>query len=95
MKNLFSWIFKDSSSEKLKRAHSLSTPPEALERLSTDEHSYVRWDVADNPNTPPEVLERLSNDKDLVVRWRVEYNPNTPQYIKDLFKFNTYLKYYE
>ena len=48
-----------------------------------------------NPNTPSETLERLSYDEDYWVRWNVAENPNSPQYIKDLYKFKNYLRYYE
>ena len=72
-----------------------NTPPEALERLSYDKDSSVRYYVACNPNTPPEALERLSYDKDGDVRYVVAQISNAPQYIKDLLKFKRYLKYYD
>lgn len=71
-----------------------NTTPEILDRLANDEDWCVREGVASNPNTYSELLERMSYDKNDWVRYRVAHNPNTPQYIKDLYKFKYYLKYY-
>jgi hypothetical protein len=62
----------------------INTSQETLDRLANDESSYVRCEVAINPNTPPETLERLAGDKDSDVRCYVAWNPNTPTEILEL-----------
>jgi hypothetical protein len=51
--------------------------PAILDELSKDEHYYVHYAVAENPNTTPETLNYLSKDKNFNVRYRVAENPNT------------------
>ena len=80
--------------DKLNLAKDPNTTPETLDLLSYDEDYNVRWRVAGNPNTPPGALEGLSYDEDSEIYFLVEWNPNTPQYILDLRKFKSYLKYY-
>jgi hypothetical protein len=62
----------------------INTSQETLDRLANDESSYVRCEVAINPNTPPETLERLADDKDSDVRCYVALNPNTSPEILEL-----------
>ncbi len=36
------------------------TDSEILDKLSKDEHLYVRYRVAQNPDTPPEILKKIT-----------------------------------
>ena len=72
----------------------ITNETEILDRMSyaCDEYWEFRYYVANKRTTSPETLERLSYDKESAVRYSVLQNPNTPQYIKDLYKFKTYLR---
>ena len=52
--------------------------PEMIEELAEDEDSYVRYEVAKNPNTPIDILTKLAEDENSDVRWGAIRNPNTP-----------------
>lgn len=49
-----------------------------LKRMSRDEDSMVRADVAENPFTPQEVLEELLNDPVEFVTYNMSCNPKAP-----------------
>jgi len=54
-----------------------------LDRLSKDEYSDVRQEVAEHPNCPVKILDRLSRDKNGYVRCGVAENPNSTAEILD------------
>ncbi|WP_425304724.1 hypothetical protein, partial [Asanoa ishikariensis] len=62
------------------------TPPDALERLSRDQDSSVRWNVLLNPQTPGNALEGMAAEEALVYgtrsfvgRQHIVHHPNVPE----------------
>lgn len=66
-----------------KVAQNSSTPPEALDKLASD-NIYSRYHVAQNHNTSVETLRKLSTDSDWGVRAEVAENPNTPMDVLEI-----------
>jgi hypothetical protein len=58
--------------------------------LATDEDSWVRFYVAQNPNTPQETLELLATDEYYYVRHWVAQNPNRTELIERLVLMTDY-----
>jgi len=65
-----------SYDDKIKLVKNKRTSKKILTILSKDENSYVRANVADNPNTPKEMLKKLSKNKNWGVRHRARAQLN-------------------
>ena len=71
---------KEEVQEALRRGHTARTLPKDDERaktLAADPNSYVRGQLAANPNLNTEIQWKLAGDKDRHVRRVLAHNPHT------------------
>ena len=64
-----------------------NTPVDALVKLSTAEHWYVRLGIAENPQTPVDILKNLLTDEVSYVKNAARENPNTPIRVFNIVSF--------
>ena len=72
-----SWVMMDEFDERVRVAKCRTTSREVLAALACDDDTYVREEVARNPNTPPETLLQLAQPHQTwYTRWCVAKNPS-------------------